>query len=731
MRKNSSVAEILTIFMIFLSCANSFKIIRNEMDLERYNFVRMGFSSSDIEYLMGNGEMGGLADTRGLGFKRLWFADVWKNSEERMDLYGPLFACSQFRNLDYSKADFKSELNIRNSICTTEVNFSKEYGYTTKIFFSKEKRHLLVIGIRNRSKKVTNWSIRIPFDGFDIKRVDRNMIHGTGNVKQTYTKMSWTLKANREIFLHGDSLSFTLAPEEEGVFAYSVTTHFDSEDYDELSIRTVDIKLNLDDLVKSQREAWDDQWRRIASVIIPDGEYARLFYRSIYTVYATAGSDKFLAGELQFSIPDPDWHMHHFTYGHGVWAIWDFAYLGDSQKSLKSLKWMYKPEALKKNVKILFPQGRVHVVYRGEDRGAHTYIKKYNPEAMAFPHESTAEGYNITYAGTAHWDWQRHVDAFASATFHLVDRYYPELNLTEKYTWPVLKGTAEMWRSLLKWDDEKKYYYLPPLLSVSENILERSVLDGVLTARWNLNMAASYAERLGKDLELARLWRKISDNIYIPQNDSLYLEYLNDTQKRKGGGYFGIRAPIYLGFPLFESIKTLDRKKAVRTLDKTWERDNSGSGMITFIMNWFALTEALFGSGDLAFEMSNLCTGYLDPSKTAMYEVVYKERDGKVRRVNPYFLTGYSSFILVPITMMLQSYDHTIRIFPSLPSVWKDVEFYDLPVEGGFRVSAILKNGKFVSAEIKRQGRLVMRLRENSPVEIIEEDGTFSLREVK
>jgi hypothetical protein len=53
--------------------------------------------------------------------------------------------------------------------------------------------------------------------------------------------------------------------------------------------------------------------------------------------------------------------------------------------------------------------------------------------------------------------------------------------------------------------------------------------------------------------------------------------------------------------------------------------------------------------------------------------------------------------------MLLQSWGETLRIFPALPSAWKDVVFRDLLAEGAFLVSAKRSGGKttFVRIESK------------------------------
>lgn len=51
--------------------------------------------------------------------------------------------------------------------------------------------------------------------------------------------------------------------------------------------------------------------------------------------------------------------------------------------------------------------------------------------------------------------------------------------------------------------------------------------------------------------------------------------------------------------------------------------------------------------------------------------------------------------------MLLQSWGGKIRVFPAVPSQWKDVQFKDLRTEGAFLVSAVRKGGKTSFIRIK------------------------------
>jgi len=704
-------------------------LIRREMPMQTCNFHRFRLAPEAPGMLMGSAEMGGWADCRGLGFTHLWFADLWADDVRRVSLPGPLLALETPPPGTDQPIRYHQELNIRSAILTTELQISATVGFASTIYFAKADPHLLVIKLQSRMNTASRWTVTLPTEGFDIRPVSPRLLQGRCDAADQFTRSSWALSASKSLRLQQGKGWFMLKPGETIVLRYAVTTHFDGADYQTQARRSVSRPLPRDGGVDRQKTEWERQWRSVASLILPPGEIAKWFYRSLYTLYATAGSSHFLPGEEMFSIPDSDWHMHPFTYGHGgTWGVWAFASIGDRERARRMLDWMYRPAALHDNVRILFPRtGPVDLVYRKQDKGKHTYLNAYNPKALAFGHEVTTEGFNVTYPTTAHWDLQRHLDGFASAAFHLYDRYFPDVSRTDRVTYPVLRGIAEFYCDLAKWDESRQFYFFPPLLSISENIMEKSVLDAVLAAKWQLQTACRYARRLGRDADLAERWQKVADRLHVPESESVYLEYLDDPQQRSGGGYFGIRAFMYLGFPLLERIAAIDRDKARRSLDLAWERNQQGRGMITFISNWFALTEACLGFGDTALDRATLFTRSADPDDILVYEARVEREPGKTEGITPYFLTGYSSFLLIPFAMSVESVDGVIRLFPALPSSWGDVELYDVPVEGGILLRARLRNGRVEGAEYRHQGRLLLSQSGKRPVRIAPGEGPVRL----
>ena len=231
--------------------------------------------------------------------------------------------------------------------------------------------------------------------------------------------------------------------------------------------------------------------------------------------------------------------------------------------------------------------------------------------------------------------------------------------------------------------------------------IEISVLDGVLSAKYSLSLAVKSAKILNIDPDLVEKWQAIEKKLLIPQNDTTYLEFPDDKQDREGGGYHGIRAPVWFGFPASENIVKLDKEKAFNALDNAWVRNSGTQGMISFISNWFALSELYLNRPDKALNyLKNNIVCFDDA------EISIGETGGYDGYHNPYFLTSYASYILAPVSMLVQSYSNQINPFPAIPTGWKNIEFYDLPAENGSRVSGVYKNGEIQYVEFLKNSKV-------------------------
>ena len=682
--------------------------------LDIHPITRITYDSTYENILLGNEDMGGLMKHDGLGFGNLWLSDNWKNSTQRAPLHGLFFKS------DIEVDEYNQHLDLKTGVITT-IWKNEEKGYKSEVFFSKANKDLLIMNIKNLSGNELHLSLLIPVQDFEArkgiiyptekkayktKEVNDKLIIGS-NDANSFTRVFWAAKSSQPIKKDKASGQYNISIPGKATleFVFSVATHWDGENFANRCLNSLYGCQDIELARKAHEQAWKDEWQKTPVISIPDKRHEQLFYRSVFWTLCAGAAEHFLPGEAQYA--SYCWSMIPFTYGAAGWTVRSLTLLGHEDKARHMAREHFKPLALRSNAaKYLdyiqnnqykkfweYPEMPIQDVDYYMDEGTDSLlVPAFEEQSMGFAHQ-------ISYLGDcrirrAH---QRTINGFAAAFYHLISDYYPDKVFTLQYTYPVIKSTAIFWEKLVEWNDTISGYILPNLHSVSENLTKRSVLDAVLAAKWNLMMASRYANELEVDTIQSKKWAEIANKLYIPQNDKNYLEYLFDDEQREGSGYFGIRAPALLGFPGYELVSMLDKEKALITLDKAWERNKNGEGMITFVANWFALTEASFGRGNKCLEILERNFECLDETGTVLYEV---------EKRHPYFQTSYATYIQAVLSMLVQSYNDTARVFPAVPDAWKDIRFYNIHVENGVTVSGELSDGKIKKIIFSKDGKV-------------------------
>ncbi|UCE50185.1 MAG: hypothetical protein JSW47_08480, partial [Phycisphaerales bacterium] len=227
--------------------------------------------------------------------------------------------------------------------------------------------------------------------------------------------------------------------------------------------------------------------------------------------------------------------------------------------------------------------------------------------------------------------------------------------------------------------------------------------------RWTFETTAELAEELGQTDE-ARHWRALLAE--MPQ-------FAIDSQSRK--------MLVARDCPLAASHRHFSHLMAIHPLGIIrWENGERDQAIIKASL------------ADLEEKGTKWWTGY---SFSWLANLAARARDGgNAERALELFSTafclrnsfhcngdqsgkGYSNFRYRPFTlegnfaaaaglqeMLLQSYSGTIRVFPAIPSAWKDVSFKTLRAEGAFLVSADLVNGMVERIEILSEKGGVCRI---------------------
>jgi alpha-L-fucosidase 2 len=118
---------------------------------------------------------------------------------------------------------------------------------------------------------------------------------------------------------------------------------------------------------------------------------------------------------------------------------------------------------------------------------------------------------------------------------------------------------------------------------------------------------------------------------------------------------------------------------------------------------WMGCLQARLRDGERAcYYLSSFARAFCSPnsfhlngdqSKTGLSKFEYR----------PFTLEGNFAFAAGLQEMLVQHYDGVLRVFPAIPSEWKDLQFENLRVEGAFLVSARMRAGKVEQVDIRAE----------------------------
>lgn len=202
--------------------------------------------------------------------------------------------------------------------------------------------------------------------------------------------------------------------------------------------------------------------------------------------------------------------------------------------------------------------------------------------------------------------------------------------------------------------------------------------------RWGCETLLETCRILSIDDNLCPTWQHIVD-------------YLTDYPQNENGIMIGKDVPyshshrhfshLLMFYPLY--LLNAEQQGSKELLEKSIEHWHSmPDNILGFSYTGASLLYAAFGEGNKALEKLNgLFALTLRPN------TMYMES-------GPVIETPLSGAQCVH-DMLLQSWGKKIRVFPAVPSQWKNIQFKDLRTEGAFLVSAVRKEGKTINIQIK------------------------------
>lgn len=256
---------------------------------------------------------------------------------------------------------------------------------------------------------------------------------------------------------------------------------------------------------------------------------------------------------------------------------------------------------------------------------------------------------------------------------------------------PMLKDNATFLMSKLEKDKEGIYHLSS---SRSPEYTEDLYLDanyGLMGLKWTLLTLISMDKELGFNDSRKNLWQETLSHLVEYPSDENGLRISADQGFDVSHRHYSHLLAIYPYHTLSEAQGQVEKDLIKRSVDR-WQNLKGSQAGYTYTGG--CAMYATMDDGNKALEV-------LDQLKIKLHpNTMYSEGSGSVG--GPVIETPLSAVESINY-LLIQSWDDTIRVFPAVPSRWKDISFKDFRTQGAFLVSASLNNSLIGELTIKSE----------------------------
>lgn len=428
---------------------------------------------------------------------------------------------------------------------------------------------------------------------------------------------------------------------------------------------------------------WDNYWQQ-SSVTLPDSILEKQWYLEMYKFGAAARSDT-----------PPISLQAVWTADNGKIPPWK----GDFHHDLNT-QLSYWPAYAGNHLDL--EEGFINWLWKYRETFT-AYTKEfYEVEGMNVPGVTTLTGEPM--GGWVQYSLGPTVSAWLGHHFYLHWRYTMDRDFLEEKAYPWIRNVAIFFNEFSTvGNDGKRKLSLSSSPEIFNNS-RRAWFDEITNydlalIRWTYTKAAELAMELGKESE-AEKW------------NTLLYEWPEFAVDPEEGLMFSPSIPYFESHRHFSHLMAIhplglldvshgeSEKKIIENTIKTLEE--KGPSLWTgYSYSWLGNVKAraLDGAGAAdalrifaeAFCLPNSFHVNGDQTGKGYSSMTYR----------PFTLEGNFAFASGINEMLLQSHTGIVRVFPAIPSNWKDIEFNSLRTERAFLVSSQMSEGKVRKVSIK------------------------------
>lgn len=480
----------------------------------------------------------------------------------------------------------------------------------------------------------------------EVFRIDKNY---KGNSNPTVTEMEKEIVCIQD--LENDYHTVTIGKREEKCLFFTIRQgqNLTAEDVkDELCS---EMKKNY----RKEHLTWWEDYYAISGIEVPDSSVEQFYWRQVYKLGSAVREDSIVLdnqGPWLFTTPWPGtwWNLNvQLSY----WPLYTANRLGQANSLNKHL--------------LKYSQDLIENV-----------PKKYQYDSAGL---GTATTWNLkAKVADPMWDGEMQFVELGNLTWTLHNcwlyyRMTMDHNLLKELIYPLLTRAVNYYLHFLK--KENGRWHLPPTDSPEYGKRCEDCNYDLALLKWGCSTLLQCTRILGIENEKENIWKDVCENLADYAIDDTGYMIGKDLPYRKSHRHFShlmMHIPLYLV-----------------------NRENSDSWKLVkrSIENWFSYPEDIRGFSDVGASL--LCSAYRKGNRALGY---IRELLEKHITINSMYLEA-GPVIETPLAgmeciqqLLLQSWGEKVRVFPAMPSEWKDASFWKLAAQGGFVVSASYKNGK-------------------------------------
>ncbi|MGJ1411707.1 glycosyl hydrolase family 95 catalytic domain-containing protein [Sphingobacterium thalpophilum] len=485
------------------------------------------------------------------------------------------------------------------------------------------------------------------------------------------------------------------------VDTYVITVGFSQKGQD-YTAKAIDYLGNFDrrniaSALKVHRQWWADYYKA-STLRLPDANYQRFYDMQLYKLASATRADK-PAIDLQgpWTSPTP-WpaYWHNLNIQLTYSPVFKANQLGIAKSLIQMV------DRNRENLRLNVPEPYRHnsiALGRSSapDLRSPVALQK-NVSLDGVPDEKKELG-NLLWLLHSYYLYYR-----ATMSSEVYDRLFP-----------LLKSAVNYHLHLLEKDHAGKYYISVKTYSpeYSKGFAYNTNYD-LSILRWGLKALLDLDnERGGRD-SLHGMWKDVLTHlIAYPQDENGFMIATNVPYAESHRHYSHLMMiyPFYdVNWDQHENRALIERSVAHWQSKKQWLQGYSFSGAASMY--------AMMGKGDAALaSLDTLLNRYVKPN------TLYAES-------GPVIETPLAAMASIQ-ELCMQHWNGVLRIFPAVPTTWRELSFINFLADGGNLVSANRRNGKTERVQIKSQygGTVVLKVDLQDPIVKLDRKGQYTIQE--